>query len=170
MNELERHSLSAGSGSSGLGPATKQRISSLSYKPTQQTTSTRTSRVRQASKSELTWAAKRQPVKKKPEPADFSSTHKPREWPPSKYKDIEGTGYGTKWVPPKAKQPATFDELSSTLRRASSARNLNRTPSVNRNAFNQSLDSTNRSMNASVTDLQGEPDFILYFYGLLTSY
>lgn len=114
------------------------------------------------SKSELAWAAKRQlPAGKKQQQQKQQTIDEStlKQWPPDKFNKTPSSGYGTSWVPPKTVKRNLTDE--STIRRASS---LNRNRSITpAGRLNQSYES-NRSLNASVTDLQG-----LFLYIIMIS-
>lgn len=129
------------------GSATRKRTASSST-----SSQNMMSKERQAKNAEL-WAAKRKLNKEKETEATLNN----KEWPPKKMIDVASTGYGKTWVSSKAKRVSVVDEFTK-IRRASSAKSLSRTG--NRlgggggGGLDQSLESS-RSMNASVTDLQG---------------
>jgi len=76
--------------------------------------------------------------KKKPESANRRE-EKVREWPPKRFENTKGTGYGTTWVPPTVKRQSIAD----TMPRSSSARSLNRSSLSRSNLnLNQSMESS----------------------------
>lgn len=96
-------------------------------------------------------AKRRQPAGKMQQKQQAIDEKTLKQWPPKEFTETPSSGYGTTWVPPKTVKRNLTDD--STIRRASSLnRNRSITPAGRLNQSNES----NRSLNASVTDLQGQ--------------
>lgn len=79
-----------------------------------------------------------------------------REWPPNKYKNVKGTGYGTSWSPKIVRQSINLDQTS--LKRSQSNKNLSKTNTLNRINLSNSVE-FNRSksdVTQDVSELQGK--------------
>ena len=74
-----------------------------------------------------------------------------KEWPPKKFENKKGSGYGTTWVPPTIKRQSISDTIPTTIKRSSSARNLRNLSNLSSTSLSRSNLNLNQSMMESTT-------------------